>query len=672
MPATVHKSGGGPSLSAPMLERTAVALLLLAACRADVFPPSRGLGVSSFSTQPKLDLAVTKIASAGSAKVGDTIVNTNVVTNGGPASANGVVAGDTLPSGESYLSSAATVGSYNPGTGIWTIDTLAAGGSANLTLNARVTASASAALINRAVVGTPNQNDTNPNNNVALASTAVPAGASNLVFTTQPPSTTVGASFGAVVTAQTSSGATATSFSGQVTVSLVGGRPGAHLSGTKTVAAVGGVASFGGLSIDSAGTGYTLSTSASGVTGGTSAPFNIGSGAASQLAFTTQPPSTTPGATFTVAVTARDALGNTATSYGGNVTVAIGANPGGGALSGTTTVTATSGVATFTGLSINNLGNGYTLAASASGLPGAISAPFSIASTDEPQDPGSGYLWADPFDRYASVAAMQSDGTCGDGNGNAQTVYGQRTEANNSVACIVRAGYYLIQPGRTGSGQALRDSVHADPQQLQQSYEWLSPWPLSLPVYSGQTIVVQIWFRVSLGGTPGTAGCKWMMLWDATGNRGEFSPYNGTMQRPLWTWTYSNPGGVNRTQQPVGPFWDQINDGQWHRATFLYRTNTSSTYHYVSGTTSATEVYTGSSSRDGRVAYWLDGQKIVDFSQATVGVTPPGGLNPWAYQGDVDAIPTLKVQYLKFPGVFNGAPVAFTVDFDDLKIWSLP
>ena len=45
------------------------------------------------------------------------------------------------------------------------------------------------------------------------------------------------------------------------------------------------------------------------------------------------------------------------------VTIAIGANPGGGTLSGTTTATVSGGVATFSNLSINQPGTGYTLVA---------------------------------------------------------------------------------------------------------------------------------------------------------------------------------------------------------------------------------------------------------------------------------------------------------------------
>src|SRR4029077_3153211 len=90
--------------------------------------------------------------------------------------------------------------------------------------------------------------------------------------------------------------------------------------------------------------------------------------------------STTSGAAITpaVQVTAQDAQGNTAAGFTGNVTVAIGANPGSGTLSGTTTVAAASGLATFSTLSINRSGTGYTLTAGATGVSGATSGAFDV------------------------------------------------------------------------------------------------------------------------------------------------------------------------------------------------------------------------------------------------------------------------------------------------------
>src|SRR5205814_1317520 len=81
-------------------------------------------------------------------------------------------------------------------------------------------------------------------------------------------------------------------------------------------------------------------------------------------------PSTTPaGAAITpaVQVTAQDAQGNTASGFTGNVTVAIGTNPGTGTLGATLTHAAGDGVATFANLAIDKVGTGYTLTATGAG-----------------------------------------------------------------------------------------------------------------------------------------------------------------------------------------------------------------------------------------------------------------------------------------------------------------
>src|SRR5207244_7431079 len=92
--------------------------------------------------------------------------------------------------------------------------------------------------------------------------------------------------------------------------------------------------------------------------------------AGSQLVFTVQPMTTPAGAAITpaVQVAVQDALGNTVTSFSGTITVTPGVNLAGGTLTGHTTVTAVNGVATFTDLSIDKVGTGYTLQATGAGL----------------------------------------------------------------------------------------------------------------------------------------------------------------------------------------------------------------------------------------------------------------------------------------------------------------
>jgi hypothetical protein len=106
--------------------------------------------------------------------------------------------------------------------------------------------------------------------------------------------------------------------------------------------------------------------------------------AMTHLAFTVQPRTTLPMQTIPpVQVTAVDDQGNTLASFTGPVTIAIGRNGGlvmQGTLSGTKTVTMVNGVATFSDLSIDQPGNGYTLQVTAAGATGAESAAFDIGA----------------------------------------------------------------------------------------------------------------------------------------------------------------------------------------------------------------------------------------------------------------------------------------------------
>ena len=134
--------------------------------------------------------------------------------------------------------------------------------------------------------------------------------------------------------------------------------------------------------IERTGSGYELQATASGLSAGESDPFVITAGPATALLFSVQPSSTTAGGIVrpAVRVAALDALGNVATGFTGDVTLAITAGTGttGATLSGLKTVAAVSGVATFSNLSVDLAGGGYTLTATAPGLTTVRSVGFDI------------------------------------------------------------------------------------------------------------------------------------------------------------------------------------------------------------------------------------------------------------------------------------------------------
>jgi hypothetical protein len=106
-----------------------------------------------------------------------------------------------------------------------------------------------------------------------------------------------------------------------------------------------------------------------------------------KLGFVQDPSNTGAGTIITpaVKVAVEDANGNIETSDNTTqVTLAIGTNPAGGTLSGGSTVTVSSGIATFSGLSLNMAGTGYTLTASSSPTySAATSAAFNVSSAND-------------------------------------------------------------------------------------------------------------------------------------------------------------------------------------------------------------------------------------------------------------------------------------------------
>jgi YD repeat-containing protein len=193
---------------------------------------------------------------------------------------------------------------------------------------------------------------------------------------------TAGTGFAVVVRAQDASGqaanvaaATGVSLSRKTGTGTLGGTL------TGTIAAGTSQTTITGVTYTRAEGGVVLSatrTSGDALTTGDSAAFSVNPGAATALAFTTQPGNTTPASAIpgppTVAV--RDSQGNTVTSSMASITVTIGTNPGGGTLGGTAVRNAVGGIASFSNLSIDSAGTGYTLTAASPGLTGATSAPF--------------------------------------------------------------------------------------------------------------------------------------------------------------------------------------------------------------------------------------------------------------------------------------------------------
>lgn len=115
---------------------------------------------------------------------------------------------------------------------------------------------------------------------------------------------------------------------------------------------------------------------------GSDAPSQLpgGGAAAVRLVFTVQPGTTASDAPFqpAVRVAAVDAGGTTVPSFAGTVTLTLAGNANGARLEGTTTRAAVQGVAEFPGVSVDDPGTGFRLAATGAGLEAATSAAFDV------------------------------------------------------------------------------------------------------------------------------------------------------------------------------------------------------------------------------------------------------------------------------------------------------
>ena len=154
-----------------------------------------------------------------------------------------------------------------------------------------------------------------------------------------------------------------------MTLSLGSNPGGATLNGTASVNAVDGVATFTGLSLNQAGSGYTLVAASAGLPGATSNTFDVTPGTPAALSFSVQPGNSVAGGAIPAfQVEVRDAFDNLVTNASTPVTISLGSNPGGATLGGTTSVNTVGGVATFDAATLDVVGVGYTLVANSGAL----------------------------------------------------------------------------------------------------------------------------------------------------------------------------------------------------------------------------------------------------------------------------------------------------------------
>ncbi len=92
----------------------------------------------TLTVQAQADLSLTKTASNPTPLVGSVVTFTVSVTNAGPAPTGGVTVSDPLPAGYAFVSATASSGSFDSGTGVWTVGTIGVGTTATLSIQMTV------------------------------------------------------------------------------------------------------------------------------------------------------------------------------------------------------------------------------------------------------------------------------------------------------------------------------------------------------------------------------------------------------------------------------------------------------------------------------------------------------------------------------------------------------
>ena len=270
----------------------------------------------------------------------------------------------------------------------------------------------------------------------------------------------------------------------------------------------------------------------------------FGHGVADHLAFTVQPSDAGSDTAITpaVEVSVQDQYDNTCTDATDPVTVDIETNPGTGTLSGTLTVSASSGVAAFSDLGIDEMGAGYTLTADSGSLTGATSDTFDIRqpavtgfTATTASESRIDLAWTNPTNAaFAGIVIFRRSGaaptvkptdgttyTVGSTYGDADCVYSDSTTSHNDAGLTELTQYFYAAyayadaatPGYSPVASAdATTSAGAAP-----TIEGTSPAANAVGVYVGTTIEITFSEPMNTGSVEGafsvdkgvTGGYSW-------------------------------------------------------------------------------------------------------------------------------------------------------------------
>jgi hypothetical protein len=227
-------------------------------------------------------------------------------------------------------------------------------------------------------------------------------------------------------------------------------------------------------------------------------------------------------------------------------------------------------------------------------------------------------------------------------------------------------GSVKVGPGHSGSGlQWHYDGVY------QETHGVILP-DTAARATGKSTTVVQYWAKfapdvvgalttVDANGTGNAiVQIKNIMLWHENGTR--FQIMTHAHFACTYGPSYSMLGVIDQAEQPctsdqpLGPFFKDFANSQWHRWTILYKPNTAQ------------------GSRDGVARLWIDGTLVIRIEKSACGVTPPGGWKPWCDVTELDALYSgaYGVGSLEWgANRTDQSGIAFTMAIDDVKWWKL-
>jgi uncharacterized repeat protein (TIGR03803 family) len=213
-------------------------------------------------------------------------------------------------------------------------------------------------------------------NNDGVVYELSPQPPSQLAFAIQPTTAVTAQPFSITVDVEDTTGSPVISDSSLVTLSLASGTAGA-LTGTLTANAVHGVANFNDVILNTAGV-YAIAATDGTLVGAVTNSISV-SLPPDHVVIASQPQSTLTSTVLpTISVGVENSNKDQVISDQSNVTLTIASGPANATISGTTTVPAANGLATFSNLSFSS-GGQYTLQASDGSLVDAVSTPFIIS-----------------------------------------------------------------------------------------------------------------------------------------------------------------------------------------------------------------------------------------------------------------------------------------------------